>query len=184
MNGVFRIRAPRRRHSILPACGLLIGLLLIGALGVGSAQPPPPQRLAGAVPGDCALCHGSTPVLPDGHVATKPMDWAGCAACHTGNKTLRTRVPLSHTHLLAGVRCQDCHGSLPASGPVMSEQCLTCHGTREDVAGRTKARQPNPHNSPHHGAEVDCDQCHHQHFRSEDICAQCHPWKTVVPNQP
>ncbi|MBW2098891.1 MAG: cytochrome c3 family protein [Deltaproteobacteria bacterium] len=33
---------------------------------------------------------------------------------------------------------------------------------------------PNPHNSPHYGADLDCNFCHHQHSKSENFCAQCH----------
>ena len=62
-------------------------------------------------------------------------------------------------------------------------KCLTCHGDTKAIAQRTANVKPtNPHNSRHYGTEADCNSCHHQHTKSESLCADCHPsFKFKVP---
>ena len=80
----------------------------------------------------------------------------------------------------AELTCNDCHLTTTPK-PLTTEQCLSCHGSLEEMAEATKKLDPEPHNSPHYGSELDCDLCHHEHSLSENFCAQCHEWKLVVP---
>ncbi|MBU2549375.1 MAG: cytochrome c3 family protein [Proteobacteria bacterium] len=169
----------------------LTGLLMVMSWPCGpfvSSQAPAsdeaagPSRLETAPPGDCVACHGSKRVLPADHGETKKMARKDCLECHEEKtKSLRTRMPLSHTHWLGHVSCAECHPS-GTSGPAPStNQCLECHGSFETVARATRGMDPDPHNSPHYGMKLDCDLCHHQHAKSENFCAQCHSWTLSVP---
>jgi hypothetical protein len=80
----------------------------------------------------------------------------------------------------AELTCNDCHLKTKPE-PLTTEQCLSCHGSLEKVAEATKDLDPDPHNSPHYGPELDCDLCHHEHSVSENFCAQCHEWELTVP---
>lgn len=148
-------------------------------LSKGESQP---KRLQTAAIGDCTACHGNSDVLPRNHIGTKGMDSIKCEECHeAGLKVLREKIPLTHMHLLNGVTCADCHENPNSAKPLTTAQCLSCHGTFEEVADATKDLDPNPHNSPHYGTGMDCDLCHHQHSKSENFCAQCHEWELLVP---
>lgn len=167
----------------------ILGLVLLGVVCLlsdpraGSSQTSrQPKRLETAAPGDCQVCHGNGKVLPTDHVNTKGVDGTKCDECHkAGTKTLRTKIPLSHIHQLSGVVCADCHEKPSSAEPLTTEQCLSCHSSFEEVANATIKLDPNPHNSPHYGTELDCDLCHHQHSKSENFCAQCHEWELRVP---
>lgn len=162
---------------------LALGVLCNVRSGSGDVKPEP-KRLAKVAPGNCAACHGGAKILPAAHINTKAMTWESCEECHNKEgKTLRTKIPLNHTHLLAGTTCKDCHENLKSPEPVKSQQCLSCHGSREEVVKMTAKLNPNPHTSPHYGPDLDCDLCHHQHSNSENYCAQCHSWSVIVPNQ-
>lgn len=83
-------------------------------------------------------------------------------------------------HEIAEMRCEDCHQiSMPKA--LTTDECLLCHGNIEEVAEATEGLDPNPHNSPHYGPELDCELCHHEHAESENFCAQCHEWELRVP---
>ncbi|MFZ7110919.1 MAG: cytochrome c3 family protein [Desulfatiglandales bacterium] len=64
---------------------------------------------------------------------------------------------------------------------VLTKKCLECHGPLRNVAEMTAAIEPNPHDSPHYGSELDCDLCHHQHKKSENFCNECHSFEFVTP---
>ncbi len=87
---------------------------------------------------------------------------------------------LSKHKKYAELTCNDCHLTLTPER-LTTEQCLSCHGSLEEVAEATKDLDPDPHNSPHYGSELDCDLCHHEHSVSENFCAQCHEWELIVP---
>jgi len=78
------------------------------------------------------------------------------------------------------LNCNDCHLTQTPKR-LTTKQCLSCHGSFEEVAEATKHLDPDPHNSPHYGSELDCDLCHHEHSVSENFCAQCHEWELIVP---
>lgn len=81
-------------------------------------------------------------------------------------------------HSENGLSCSDCHTSDPPQ-PVATEQCLNCHERQEakvDYSG-----EPDKHDSPHYGPELDCGNCHHEHRVSENFCAECHEFDFVVP---
>jgi hypothetical protein len=94
---------------------------------------------------------------------------------------LAGKLPLSHTHLLSGVACAQCHADPNNAQPAGFKTCLQCHDM-DKVAAATKAVKPtNPHTSPHYGKEADCNLCHHQHEKSENYCLQCHKFAFHVP---
>ena len=141
-----------------------------------------PKRIGNVLPGACSICHNGEKVLPENHPITRDMDMSGCRECHEGRKTgLRRKIPLGHIHGLNDVSCKDCHGNSANIGPVKKEVCLDCHGSVDEVANATKGMDPDPHNSPHYGKDLDCDLCHHQHSMSENFCSQCHEWELLVP---
>lgn len=147
-----------------------------------SALSAKPKKLEAAAPGDCSVCHSNEKILPADHVNTKKMTSTECAECHKNDsKSLRVKIPLSHAHQLSGVDCDDCHEEPNSAKPLTTKQCLSCHGSFDEVAGATHNLDPNPHDSPHYGKELDCDLCHHHHSKSENFCAQCHEWELCVP---
>jgi hypothetical protein len=163
----------------------ILGLLLLSViLAVSALAADPPKRVEGAQPGDCAACHGQTLVLPKSHVPTAAMEASGCLECHEKSSPLSlvARIPLGHWHQLSGVTCVMCHPPTGPPGPLSTEQCLTCHGSLEQVAARTAATRPNnPHASPHGKTYMSCDLCHYQHARSENFCTLCHAFEYTVP---
>ena len=88
------------------------------------------------------------------------------------SKQIELGKDVSSKHVAAGLKCSDCHETKTPES-LKTEQCLSCHGSFEEVAEATKKLVPDPHNSPHYGSELDCDLCHHEHSKSENFCAQC-----------
>ena len=78
---------------------------------------------------------------------------------------------IKDAHGKMGLSCTVCHGDSP-SQPPETEACLTCHKSYEDVAVRTQALKPNPHDS--HMGEVPCSHCHSTHGTSRLMCNDCH----------
>ncbi len=74
--------------------------------------------------------------------------------------------------------CDDCHTSNPLKAVAM-DQCLSCHDApepKENYEG-----EPDKHDSPHYGPELDCDSCHREHEESVNFCAECHEYDFKVP---
>ena len=88
--------------------------------------------------------------------------------------------PLTKHKEYGELTCIDCHLTNTPKR-LTTKECLSCHGSFEEVSEATKNLDPNPHNSLHYGPELDCDLCHHEHSESENFCAQCHEWKLAVP---
>ena len=86
----------------------------------------------------------------------------------------------SKHHESAELGCDDCHPT-DTPKPLGTESCVSCHGSFKEIAQATDQLDPNPHNSPHYGEELDCSLCHHEHSESENFCAQCHDWELEVP---
>lgn len=142
-----------------------------------------PKRLATAKPDNCVACHGKEQVLPAGHPKTAKMTFANCQECHPkdGPASLSGKLPLSHKHHLSGANCVQCHGKSKKKEPVAAEVCHTCHEP-EQLARKTSGIKPqNPHTSKHYGTSLDCNNCHHQHEKSEDFCIQCHSFNFKLP---
>jgi DnaJ-class molecular chaperone len=72
------------------------------------------------------------------------------------------------------VTCELCHKAVKPKTRAHSRSCSWCHGDPELLVEFTKDMDPNPHDSPHYGPDLECTQCHHQHKKSELFCSQCH----------
>ncbi|MDI6797582.1 MAG: cytochrome c3 family protein, partial [Desulfatibacillaceae bacterium] len=161
---------------------ILIALaFFIGNMGAGRALDNGPKLLATAPGGDCAACHDQE-VLFEEHPPTAEMGLDQCLECHAGDEPrLENRLPLSHTHLLAGISCGDCHEDPDSPMFVEKETCMACHA-RQDILQATKETKPvNPHDS-HYGPDLGCDLCHLVHRPSENFCNQCHEYDFVIPS--
>lgn len=86
---------------------------------------------------------------------------------------------LADRHQAKGMACATCHKESPPKVAVPAAVCLQCHGDAEKLAMKTSDLKPNPHDS--HLADVPCDQCHHGHKASEDMCTKCHSFGFKVP---
>ncbi|ACD94669.1 cytochrome c3 family protein [Trichlorobacter lovleyi] len=90
-------------------------------------------------------------------------------------------------HATMGFKCADCHKTdAPQAGPT-NEACLSCHGSYEQLAAKTKPKHiANPadkeaHANPHesHMGPINCTDCHRTHKPSELVCGQCHTFDFV-----
>jgi Zn finger protein HypA/HybF involved in hydrogenase expression len=81
-------------------------------------------------------------------------------------------------HKEAGIACADCHGTGPKK-PVPMETCRNCHEAY--VPTGEFSSEPNPHNSPHYGPDLECENCHHEHEASELLCDNCHAFNLKAP---
>lgn len=81
---------------------------------------------------------------------------------------------LAHTHLVAQMKCQNCHNQeWPPEGPAPKEACLACHGgSYAGMTTLTQDRSPNPHDF--HMGELSCSFCHLIHEPYRDPCKLCH----------
>lgn len=79
--------------------------------------------------------------------------------------------------------CQLCHGAKTPTTPPNDNNCLTCHGSTDQIAAMTEPKsdeahpEPNPHNSIHYGKDVPCSVCHSEHQPSKVYCNSCHLFK-------
>ena len=170
------------RRLVLLCVVVAVATIVAGLVSAAFAQGRP-KLLPLAKPSDCAACHGKTSPLPHGHPALANKKLSDCAGCHAkGRPTeLMGKLPLSHTHQLAGVTCRSCHDNPRKAKPAKSTTCLTCHPGESISAATAQVKPRNPHDSPHYGKESDCNLCHHQHEKSENFCSQCHAFKFKVP---
>jgi hypothetical protein len=94
---------------------------------------------------------------------------------HTQTVSHGPVLQLDQVHATAGVTCANCHVTVVRRDPVRMETCRSCHGTGAALAATTAQFKPtNPHQNPHYGTETDCNQCHHQHQPSVNLCSGCH----------
>lgn len=84
---------------------------------------------------------------------------------------------LADRHVSRGTGCAACHQENPPSKPVLSEQCMKCHGSYEEIAARTDDGDINPHQS--HLGEPDCTNCHKGHAAPSLMCEQCHQFNEL-----
>lgn len=80
--------------------------------------------------------------------------------------------------------CESCH---TADGELSNdnlthenEQCVSCHGTMEEVALETKHEHYNAHDS-HFPGEIACTSCHSAHEKSMVYCDSCHSFDFDMP---
>jgi len=177
----------RGRRGRPPGLPILTGLNRAWVLGwvalIAFSAWAAPIRDPKAKPDDCAACHRSEKVLPTGHPSIRGLNMQGCVQCHAPKSRLDLagKLPGFHLHQLNGVACSACHGKQRRASEVDQDKCASCHD-RATLVRQTSAVTPkNPHTSPHYGAELDCNLCHHQHAKSENYCAQCHKFEFRVP---
>ncbi|MHA1559768.1 MAG: cytochrome c3 family protein, partial [Alphaproteobacteria bacterium] len=121
----------------------------------------------------------ATPVAP-AEIETPPLEVAPAEV-----DALPILAFLADRHAELGFSCAACHSDgLPAPGAQLPADlsaavCLDCHGTFAEVAGRTDATFPNPHES--HLGDLDCNSCHRAHAQPMDYCEQCHSFGFRVP---
>ncbi len=98
-------------------------------------------------------------------------------------------APVSLKEHHKDLECADCHGNESEEKYYLtpSEACLSCHGSRQEVAELTKeldAGNVNPHRSFHSGTATECYECHREHKLSRNFCGNCHDtdlWMNPVP---
>ena len=88
---------------------------------------------------------------------------------------------LGSKHAAAGVTCAQCHGNAAKKQAVPASKCITCHDTKTLAESTAKLNPYNPHNNRHFGTEGDCNECHHQHKKSQNRCDECHKFNFIVP---
>ncbi|MVX57491.1 cytochrome c3 family protein [uncultured Parasutterella sp.] len=89
----------------------------------------------------------------------------------------------SRLHLRNRNSCSSCHtDGIPVEGAqVSNEICLSCHGSYEDLAKKTRSdKKANPHES--HQGKLECSRCHKGHETSRSYCTECHAnFNQVMP---
>lgn len=169
------------KHTIKYLSGFFL-IFLISCSTIETNETASLKVPASPKPGDCIACHESKEVLPQDHADTKVMMDSECTTCHKpGATSLRTKIPLGHTHQLKGLSCKKCHEDPASVKNADSKVCLTCHNNMEQLVEATNELKVNPHHSPHGGMDINCNKCHHQHKKSENYCNQCHNLKYKVP---
>ena len=172
---------PTSRRALPTVATLLLGLALLVSPQAGwSEDQTKPTLKDGVEFTDCQACHGPKTGLPADHVAATDPSFANCRECHKGKSDLRTKLPLSHLHMMGGLECTDCHGQTTPPKALSQPDRLTCHGPYDKLIAATKKTGSNPHDS-HYREMLECDACHHAHVKSENYCASCHDWKLRVP---
>jgi hypothetical protein len=172
-----------KRRNSYPKAGIILLAVIVALFCNQTLWGAPKSEQSKVKAGDCAGCHIKTKILPDNHPDTKEMNGDACKACHGKDKiNLTGKMPGSHGHQLAGVNCEKCHGKIKKPEVLTIDQCVTCHGSTDELAEKTKDVKPaNPHTSPHYGTTLDCNLCHHQHTKSENYCSSCHKFDFKVP---
>ena len=82
------------------------------------------------------------------------------------------QVPVMGKHGELGIQCAACHKTDAPTSRAPASACANCHGSYAEVAAKTKALKPNPHDS--HAGEVRCTLCHKSHKPSTVYCNECH----------
>lgn len=167
------------RAMVAAAAATLTALALTIAVTPANAAP---KRIATAKATDCAACHGADKVLPARHKSVKGMKLADCLTCHEPHDemSLAGKLPMSHTHQLAGQTCASCHGKGKPKA-VEGAACTGCHDVDKLVAKTESVKPHNPHTSPHYGKDLECTNCHVAHGKSQNYCNQCHQFDFRVP---
>ncbi|MDR3762530.1 MAG: cytochrome c3 family protein [Acidobacteriota bacterium] len=111
-----------------------------------------------------------------------------CVALGTGFATTAAKPAdpskadlLAAKHSAAGITCAQCHGNAAKKQPVPASTCATCHDRKTLAESTAKMNPYNPHDNRHFGIEGDCNECHHQHKKSQNRCDECHKFNFVVP---
>ena len=94
---------------------------------------------------------------------------------------LKKEYPIKSYHEKLSLDCLACHegqGNDPKEFEDPDEEvCLSCHKSKEYLAQRLRfmdTLKANPHNSIHDGPTLYCDECHHSHKKSVNMCVECH----------
>lgn len=101
----------------------------------------------------------------------------------------KANYSLKPHHKKLQFECVMCHSKAEENvyKKLETNDCLTCHKSKEAVARRTEfmdVNHTNPHNSLHDGLDLDCHECHSEHKPSKNLCSFCHNtenWMNPVP---
>ena len=138
------------RHLVL--WRFLLSALLLAAALVGCGSTPTATPMPSPTPAPTAV---SKPTVTAEQVSA----------------ALKSSPFLDKKHVDKGLTCEKCHPQ-GTSTPPTGAACLGCHGPVSNLAAKTKAFSPNPHQS--HLAEDACLTCHAVHGPFTFACADCH----------
>ncbi|MGI2039293.1 flavocytochrome c [Shewanella frigidimarina] len=117
----------------------------------------------------------------------KKMNLAVCIATLMGTAGLMGNSVAADNLAEFHVQNQECDSCHTPDGELSNDsltyentQCVSCHGTLEEVAETTKHEHYNAHAS-HFPGEVACTSCHSAHEKSMVYCDSCHSFDFNMP---
>lgn len=123
----------------------------------------------------------------EGGAKMKKMNLAVCIATLMGTAGLMGTAVAADNLAEFHVQNQECDSCHTPDGELSNDsltyentQCVSCHGTLEEVAETTKHEHYNAHAS-HFPGEVACTSCHSAHEKSMVYCDSCHSFDFNMP---
>lgn len=123
----------------------------------------------------------------EGGAKMKKMNLAVCIATLMGTAGLMGNAVAADNLADFHVQNQECDSCHTPDGELSNDsltyentQCVSCHGTLEEVAETTKHEHYNAHAS-HFPGEVACTSCHSAHEKSMVYCDSCHSFDFNMP---
>jgi fumarate reductase flavoprotein subunit len=123
----------------------------------------------------------------EGGAKMKKMNLAVCIATLMGTAGLMGNAVAADNLAEFHVQNQECDSCHTPDGELSNDsltyentQCVSCHGTLEEVAETTKHEHYNAHAS-HFPGEVACTSCHSAHEKSMVYCDSCHSFDFNMP---
>lgn len=146
-----------------------------------SQKEPATQTADWSMESDCGVCHEEVQASFDGEAGVAQAHAANsCEMCHANVDKL-DKIHKETTKAKPGVIKR-------LETPVSNDTCLSCHGSFEELAEKTKdctvltdsaGTTVNPHAIPdngEHDVEPACTNCHgmHQDIDPQQYCGGCH----------
>ena len=123
----------------------------------------------------------------EGGAKMKKINLAVCIATLMGTAGLMGNAVAADNLAEFHVQNQECDSCHTPDGELSNDsltyentQCVSCHGTLEEVAETTKHEHYNAHAS-HFPGEVACTSCHSAHEKSMVYCDSCHSFDFNMP---